>query len=184
MQEGRGGQPGRRCAVPAYNTPAGPGVGKAGMIPRRLPGPGAQGPLGVPAGRLAPKIQPNRPDALVQYGFIAIDFDSHKQRPSRQHTHLVTPARLGLEQSLVRAAHCLGQVLQRKDFARANGHGELLGLGDALRRAAQLFGHLQRVGQCGLGQASSPPQRMISSPRRSASVSTRATSCRTLSPTS
>jgi len=34
------------------------------MIPRRLPGPGAQGPLEAPAGRLAPKIQPNRPDTL------------------------------------------------------------------------------------------------------------------------
>jgi len=38
------------------------------MIPRRLPGAGAQGPLEAPAGRLAPKIQPDQPDALVQYG--------------------------------------------------------------------------------------------------------------------
>ena len=94
MQEGRGGQPGRRCAVPAYNTPAGPGVGKAGMIPRRLPGPRAQGPLEAPAGRLAPKIQLNRPDALVQYGFIAMKFTSGKRTgtlPPKNLFKAVTP---------------------------------------------------------------------------------------------
>lgn len=54
---------------------------------------------------------------------FTIKFDSRGYTASD--AHLVTPARLGLEQSLVRAAHRLGQVLQRKISAarRRRGHG-------------------------------------------------------------